>query len=155
MVVSLGASVGVTAFPRWAMGAEDIVPQPFFASVMRAVAALAEAGQPLVKADANRLAALAARADGEAVKTAEAILDRYTLARVVLDKDGMGQATLGGADRKLIEQGWRSFLIRVSNPHGLTDKFDASAGGGAGQMSQSNLEQKAGLPDTLFKAPMI
>lgn len=155
LVALLSASAGAAAFPAWTEVAEQIAPQPFFASVKRALDALAEAGQPIAASDADRLSALAIKADAEAVVAAEEVLNRYTLARVVLDKDGVGQATLGGADRTLIEQGWRSFLVRVSNPPGLTHRFDVSGGSGAGQMSQSNAEEKAGLRDTLFKAPMI
>jgi hypothetical protein len=151
----VGGISGAWLCPAWAVEFEEIAPQPFFASVMRAIAALTEGGQPIAKVDADRLAELAAQDDAEAVAGADTILGKYTLATVMLDKEGMGQATLGGADRTLIEQGWRSFLIRVENPHGVTDRFDVSGGGGAGRMSQPNLEEKAGLRDTLFKAPLI
>jgi len=156
LVAMLGASAGAASFPAWAEMTERIAPQPYFASVKRAIASLANAGQPISKGDSDRLVALAVKGDTESVAAAEAILGRYTLARVALNKEGMGQAALGGADRTLIEQGWRSFLVRVSNASAIGGKFDVSTGWSTpGRMSQPNGEQRAGLMDTLNKAPML
>lgn len=164
LIALLSASTGAAAFPAWTQAlnqsAEQFAPQPFFASVMRALVALQASGQPVASADAERLAAFAVQGDADAVENAEALLDRYTLARVVLDHDGMGRAVLGGAERTLIEQGWRSFLIRVSNPHSVAERFEVSLGWGGGSrgvgtMSFPNGEQKPRLLDSLFNAPLI
>lgn len=159
LIALLGASAGVAALPAWAETAEAIAPQPYFASVMRAIAALVDAGQPIAKADADRLATLAANGNAEAVAAAEAILNRYTLARVELDKEGMGPAALGGADRTLIEQGWKVFLIRVSNPARLLEDFGASTGlaspGRMDPFSQLATAQRPKISGPLVNVPAV
>ena len=145
-----------TAGPVRAAPSEQIEPQPYFASVKRAMGALATAGQAIPTADVNRLAQLASKGSVEAVAAADAILDRYTLARVTLDSFGTGTTTLGGADRMLIEQGWKAFLIRIANPARLTEKLDVRAGSGTpNQIGLASFEQKADIGDSLNKSPIL
>lgn len=150
----LGASSFSLVSPRsgWAATADRIEPQPYFASVRRAMAMLATAGQPMAQADAAQLVELAARGDAEAVRAAEAILDRYTLARIMLDKAGRGIASLGGARRVLVEQGWRSFLVRVENP-GEIRRFLTTFSPPTSRRSVG--EQRASINDTVMKAPQL
>jgi hypothetical protein len=131
LLAIVSGAAGSMVFPKvWAAAEFDsIAPQPYFAGVMRAIAALAEAGQQISKSDADRLVMLAAQSDTQAVVAAEAILDGYTLARTAFDADGVGTAAWGGAKRELIEQGWRSFLIRVNNPAGYATSLDPLSGG--------------------------
>ena len=94
------------------------------------------------------------------VSRAEALLERYTLARVTLDKGGMGAAALGGAKRHLVEQGWTAFLVRVSNPSSLTQAFEIYSGSAMParmfpQASKIAAEQKAYLADTVRKEALI
>jgi hypothetical protein len=86
------------------------VPQPYFAGVNRVLGALAKLGAPVATEDAKRIAELANQNDSVAVDGAEKILDRYTLARLSMDTDGSGRVAIGGAQRTLVEQGWRMFL---------------------------------------------
>ncbi len=151
LLTLLSAATGLKVLPAWAAAeADNIEPQPFFASVMRAVAALTEAGQPIVKSDADQLVMFAAQGDAGAVVAAEAILDRYTLAQLSFDGEGVGTAALGKAKRELVEQGWRSFLIRLCNAAGSIRSLEALSGG---ITQTSSDEQRATLGDTLNKAP--
>ena len=50
-----------------------------------------------------------------AVDAAEALLDRYTPVRVTIEADGFARVTVAGAPKVLVEQGWRVFLVCVSN----------------------------------------
>src|SRR6516164_1338660 len=111
-----GALVGSQFCPAIESEASGLVPQPYFAAVNRVLEALAKLGAPVAAEDANRIAALANQKDSGAVDAAEKILDRYTLARLSLDTDGSGHVDLGGAQRTLVEQGWRMFLVRIANP---------------------------------------
>src|SRR5271163_2762176 len=63
-------------------GGPDVEPQPYFAGVNRAVNELAGLGAPLSQGDAAQIAAMALRGDRASVGAAEAVLDRYTLARL-------------------------------------------------------------------------
>jgi hypothetical protein len=97
-----------------------VEPQPYFASLQRVVQSLQSLGAPLAPADAGEIARLSAAPSQENLKKAELLLARYTLMRVRLSPDGTALTGPGESARELVEQGWRSFLIRVENPGGLT-----------------------------------
>lgn len=98
---------------------DAIEPQPYFAQIKRLLAALHKLGEPTSPSDEAKLMRLAVNPSAAAVMAAEEILSKYTLLRVRLDKDGIGVAVPGLAPRVLVEQGWRSFLVRVENPFSL------------------------------------
>ena len=159
-LVCIGAFAGIrfsSAFGQEAGASASIAPQPYFAGVNRAIEALAKLGSPVTTADAQQIVTLARQSDGAAVEAAEKVLGRYTLADLLIASDGSAQVALGGAPRKLIEQGWSVFLVRVSNPQGRTDNIWFSSGWGTpGQMGPADHSaQRAGLADTLNKAPAI
>src|ERR1700744_3809139 len=104
--------------------ASGVVPQPYFAGVNRVLGALAKLGAPVATEDAKRIAELANQNDSAAVEAAEKILDRYTLVRLSIETDGSARVAIGGAQRTLIEQGWRMFLVRIGNPGGRSDSFN-------------------------------
>jgi len=157
LMVLLGAAVGAQALPAWAAEVSVIEPQPYFASVKRALESLASLGAPIAAADAEQLAALGRQNDRTAVDAAEEILNRYTLATLSIDADGALHVGVGGAQRKLVEQGWRMFLVRLANPAGRKGNLALYAGQGTpGQMMPGvSLAQRPSLMDTLNKAPLI
>jgi N-methylcarbamate hydrolase len=139
-------------------GGPDVEPQPYFAGVNRAVGELAGLGAPLAPQDAAQIAAMSLRNDRAAVGTAEAVLDRYTLARLAVDAGGSAHLSPGGAPRTLVEQGWRMFLVRVENPSGKRDGFELIQAGfrTPGRMLGGNsVAQRSTLLDTLNKGPLI
>ena len=91
--------------------------QPYFATVRRIVDALAAAGAPLSSETTERLAVLAER-NGQ--DEAEALLDERVLVDVTLDERGFATLRSGSAPPKLVERGWRTFLVRIANPHAVT-----------------------------------
>lgn len=93
-----------------------VAAQPYFSSVARILDAMRRLGEPLPVADERRLRDLAEEHGSTAVSQAEAILDRFTLLRATLAHDGTRQLSPGRAPLKLVEQGWRSFLLRIENP---------------------------------------
>jgi hypothetical protein len=163
LLVLMGAAAGSRISPSWATEGVDIAPQPYFAEINRAVEALAQLGTPIAAADATRIAALARQHDRAAVEAAETILGRYTLARLSIDSGGGAHVVPGDAQRTLVEQGWRMFLVRISNPGARTDSINFSTGWyyaatparmmpGTGGF---NLAQRAFLLDTLNNAALI
>lgn len=131
-----------------------MAPQPFFASVKRAVAALAAIGRPISGEDAARLDALAGRGDAEAVAAADVILRKYVIADVALASDGYAQTTASGAPKQLIEEGWTAFLVRVANPTGVAARLNVT-GGWTSVSDPSTGASRAGLLDTVNPAPII
>jgi hypothetical protein len=141
-------------------GAEglEIDPQPYFAGVNRAVSELAGLGAPMAPRDAAQISAMSLRGDRASVGAAEAVLDRYTLARLSVDAGGSAHLSTGGAPRNLVEQGWRMFLVRVENTSGKRDGFELIQAGfrTPGRMMGGNsVAQRSTLLDTLNKGPLI
>jgi len=151
-----GAFVGGPFCPALESDASQVEPQPYFAGINRALEALAKLGAPLASADAQRIAALARQANPTAVKEAEKILDRYTLACLSIDADGTGHIAIGGAPRTLVEQGWRMFLLRIANQGKRTHNINfASKSEGPGSMMSSTSAARAHMGDRLNKGPLI
>ena len=55
-----------------------------------------------------------------AVEKVEAILDRHVLLNVDINTSGQVTVSRGQAGAQLVEQGWRTFLIRVTNQASAT-----------------------------------
>lgn len=159
LLMLVGAVGGSSFCPSFALGTAEVGPQPYFANVKRALEALAGLGAPIAPEDAQRISALARAADAAAVEAAERVLEIYTLARLAIHADGSLNVDVGGAQRVLVEQGWRMFLVRVHNVSGRADSMSfSSALATPGQMAPwagISLAQRAYLMDTLNKAPLI
>jgi hypothetical protein len=153
-----GAVVSARLLPAVAAASVSIPPQPYFASVKRALEALEKLGAPIAPGDVQRVASLAAQGDSAAVSAAEGILQQYTVANLSIESESAAHLMPGGAPRTLIEQGWRVFLVRVANPAGRTDNMWFSSGWATpGNMApgDGHMAQRAGLADRLNKAPDI
>jgi hypothetical protein len=122
-VIVAGLSSGAfLACPPVLRGLAELAvdPQPYFASLLRVVQALQTLGAPLAASDAEQIARLSATPSPENLHDVELLLARYTLMRVRLSPDSAALTRPGESACELVEQGWRSFLIRVENPGGLT-----------------------------------
>jgi hypothetical protein len=151
-----GAFAGARLCPGLEPEIAQVEAQPYFAGVNRAVEALAKLGAPMAVADTQQIAALARQGDSAAVGEAEKILDRYTLARLSVDADGTGHVAIGGAQRTLVQQGWRMFLLRIANPSGQAHNIDfSSMSQGPGSMMSSTSAARAHMGDRLNKGPQI
>lgn len=143
-------SVLVLARPDLLFAAETVTvePQPYFAHIQRLLDAMRLQGEPVIPADEKTLLQMAAAPSREAVAAAEAILAKYTLFRVSLDRNGIGRTTQGSAPATLVEQGWRSFLIRVENPFALQQEIMFSGDNAfaeSGPQNHGSTSQIAGL----------
>lgn len=159
-LVWTGAIVGSRCGSSFAAELDDITAQPYFAAVNRAVEVLAKLGSPVVGDDVEQLAILARQNDRAAVDAGEKILNRYTLARVRIDAGHCARVVAGGAERVLIQMGWRVFLVRVANSVGSTEKLSPLIGNFNNilwqQLRNSGTESpRAGVPDTLEMAAYI
>src|SRR5215467_1637420 len=128
--------------------------QPVFASIKRAIAALAAIGQPVSAADAKLLETFAERQDASAVEAAEKILSKYTLANVTLQSDGYADTVAGAAPKRLVEEGWTAFLVRVANPSGQVAKLNVN-GIRTTISTPSTGASRAGVWDTVNLATFV
>ncbi len=95
--------------------------QPFSAQIRRLIEATDYLGVPLQPADRDKLEQLLTTgkdaADSEA---AQAILDAYCLLGVDINPESRVKVAPGRAKPELVEQGWRTFLVKVQNEAGVT-----------------------------------
>jgi hypothetical protein len=95
--------------------------QPLVAATKRLVEALKYAGTPLLESDL--LALNKAYADPKAdsaIQRIQSVLDRYCLVGVHINAESRVKVAEGVAKRQLIQQGWRTFLVKVHNEAGVT-----------------------------------
>jgi len=96
--------------------------QPLAAQVERVVQAAEFIGEPFPAAE--RAAIDAALADKDATKL-QAVLDARCLFGVHINPETRVKVQQGPAKPELIEQGWRSFLVKVHNEAGITAALQA------------------------------
>ncbi|HVD94164.1 MAG TPA: CehA/McbA family metallohydrolase [Vicinamibacterales bacterium] len=105
---------GLLASPR-------VEIQPLLSQVRRIVDAMRSLGEPFADADLARLTAAADSGNEPAILAAiENLLDTRCLADVRINPEGRVSIERGRADARLVEQGWRAFLVRVRNEAGVT-----------------------------------
>ena len=88
--------------------------QPLAAQADRVTRALADAGAPLPAADVGRLRR------ARTVEEIQRTLDRHALAVVLISPEQRVRVERGPAAALLVENGWRSFLVKVVNEPGTT-----------------------------------
>lgn len=105
---------------------EGIELQPLLSATKRVAEALDVAGAPL-PADV-RAALESVGNDGDASATCAAIqsaLDPLCLAGVTINAESRVTVEEGPAAKELVEQGWRTFLVKVKNQAGITAELRA------------------------------
>ena len=102
--------------------------QPLVAAVGRLVDAMAFLGEPFSDADKARLlAAGSQKTAGEAVAEIERVLDPHCLVSVRINPESRVSVERGAAPARLVEQGWRAFLMKVRNEAGVTGVLNAES----------------------------
>ena len=95
--------------------------QPLSAQVERVAQSLEMLGEPL---PATVVASLRA---AKKVDEIQKILDRYCLAGININPESRVKVQQGEAKAELVEQGWRSFLVKVHNEAGVTAALEAQS----------------------------
>ncbi|MCB1121553.1 MAG: CehA/McbA family metallohydrolase, partial [Verrucomicrobiae bacterium] len=76
--------------------------------------------------------------DHDAVVTGiQEILDRYCVAGVHINPESRVKVDLGPVDKKLVQQGWRTFLVKVHNEAGITPQLVAESPNASPQFRRS------------------
>lgn len=115
--------------------------QPLAAQALRVVETLDYLGAPLSPAD--RKAVLEATRDKDGAKgvaTIQRILDRYSLFDVQINPESRVKVAPGAAKPELVEGGWRTFLVKVTNEAGVTAPLNAVSPN-AGPLANSKAEE--------------
>jgi hypothetical protein len=117
LFMSAGYPLTVCGRPAFALsGSDQDLTQPFEAQVRRLLAALDMIGDPLPPDETARLNAMLGQSPrNDTVSQMEAILDRHVLLKVNINPEARVSMTRGDARAELVEHGWRSFLVKVTN----------------------------------------
>ncbi|MFN0172776.1 MAG: CehA/McbA family metallohydrolase [Bryobacteraceae bacterium] len=112
--------------------------QPLAAQVARVLQALELIGEPLEAGDAAAVKKILDAGSGGAqqVLKIQEILDRHCLVGVNINPESRVKVQQGQAKAELMEQGWRSFLVKVHNEAGVTAVLAADSPN-AGQLANS------------------
>ena len=107
---------------------EKVERQPLAAHIQRVVEAMDYLGSPLRPADKQALAKALDEADtGKAVAAMQVVLDKYCLLGVNINPESRVKVVPGAASAELVEQGWRTFLVKVHNEAGVTAPLKAES----------------------------
>jgi len=95
--------------------------QPLAAQVRRLVEALKYLGAPLAARETASLEEALSKTDSEALAAGvQQVLDAHCLVSVDINPEMRVKVAAGPAKAELVEQGWRTFLIKVHNQAGAT-----------------------------------
>lgn len=98
--------------------------QPLTAQVDRLVEAMEHLGAPFSSAEQESLKAASANPKPEeAILAIQRILDPHCLVAVTINPEMRVKAAQGPAKTDLVEQGWRTFLIKFQNDAGSTSEL--------------------------------
>jgi len=99
----------------------EVEQQPFVAATGRLMQALELIGSRLPDDDAEKLNAAMQSTDAEeSVETIQEVLDQHCVAQVTINPESRVSAIEGPVAKELMQQGWRTFLIKVHNEAGIT-----------------------------------
>jgi hypothetical protein len=106
-----------------------VTEQAAIASAVRAVDLLESLGEAPPQSILQRLGELADEDGRPALDELGELLAPLVLVEAAVDEFGRTVCTSGGATPALQQHGWRSFLLRVDNPHGIAATLMGGAGG--------------------------
>jgi hypothetical protein len=99
----------------------SVEPQPFAAACERLRDALEYVGSPLSKQQQEALAAAIQNPNGrESVVAIQAVFDPLVLAVVTINAESRVSGAEGPVKKELLQNGWRTFLVKVVNEAGIT-----------------------------------
>jgi hypothetical protein len=110
---------------------EKVEVQPLYANAARVLESLEILGEPLVS-EADQKAIRSSK-DSTAIQR---ILDRYVLIGLHINPESRVKVQQGSAPPELVEQGWRTFLVKVMNEAGVTAVLAVDSPN-AGQLANS------------------
>lgn len=122
-----GACSGLPWAERSYADTSQDIRQPFAAQLERLLTALNSIGEPLRPDEQKSLHRLLAGNASDTVARCEEVLRPHVLLRVDINPESRVTMTRGDAKAELVEHGWRTFLVRVSNESADTSPFQITS----------------------------
>ncbi len=146
MLLSVFISIGFTDELSRVVGVEF---QPLAAATQRLIEALDYLGAPLSENDLAAIEeALISENPEQAIADIQRILDPYCLAGVNINPESRVKVKEGPVNKELMQQGWRTFLVKVHNEAGVTAPLAAESENAAPLYKRST-----GSPDPEVTVP--
>ena len=146
MVLSVFIAVGVTDELHLVTEVEF---QPLASATERLIDALDYLGSPLSEADLSAIkTALVSEAPTQAVVDIQKVLDTYCVAGVNINPESRVKVKEGPVTKELMQQGWRTFLVKVHNEAGVTAPLAVQSENAAPLYQRSS-----GSPDPEMSVP--
>ena len=102
--------------------------QPLASATQRLIEALDYLGSPLSEGDLSAIKeALVSDDHKQAIVDIQKILDAYCLTGVNINPESRVKVKEGPANKELMQQGWRTFLVKVHNEAGVTAPLAAES----------------------------
>ncbi len=102
--------------------------QPLVAATERLIEALEYVGAPLSAEDSKTINAALKETDArQSIETIQKVLDNYCLAGVNINPESRVKVAEGPAKKELVQQGWRTFLVKVHNEAGINPELRAES----------------------------
>ncbi len=116
----------------------DVEPQPLAAATERLIEAMNFAGAPIAESDIAAIQSAIQQNNSElVVERIQERLDAYCVAGVRINDESRVTVEAGPADKVLVQQGWRTFLVKVHNEAGITPQLRANSPNAAPQYRRS------------------
>ena len=125
--------------------------QPLASATQRLIEALDYLGSPLSEDDLTAIkTVLVSKDQKQAVVDIQNILDAYCLAGVNINPESRVKVKEGSANKELMQQGWRTFLVKVHNEAGVTAPLAAESKNAAPlyKRSTGSPEPQAAIPQS-------
>lgn len=134
--------------------APDVEYQPFVAHVQRVIDALDFVGEPLSTADRQAIdRQLKSTEFAKAIPAIQAILDKHVLLGVDINPESRVKTRVGPAPKRLVENGWRNFLVKVVNEAGVTSELKVESPNAAPMVRSSSGKAAPKMDITLADVP--
>jgi hypothetical protein len=131
---------------------DDVSRQHLEESAARIVQALEVLGDPIGDADRARLEEAAQQPDEEAIEAIQQVLDSYCLVGINIDDEAWLKVRPASPDpeaRRLIQYGWRTFLVKVHNEGTVTTPMEVTS---PQSLLPGEITQGENLPQALNQA---
>jgi hypothetical protein len=107
---------------------QDVPKQPLMVHVDRLMRALAFVGRPISDADRDQIEAAAQEPEAAATLKVQEILDRSALIGIEIDPiRKLTVVSSSAAAEILTKNGWTTFLVKVHNPAGITERVSVDS----------------------------
>ena len=122
IAVAFWLSTNLLAAADWPR-VNEVEVQPLLAQVKRVESALETLGQPLPNETRKSLSTWAVADGVKATRGIQELLDPHCLAAVEIDEKGVASVIPSPRKLELVEQGWRTYLVKVVNNLGATGQL--------------------------------